>query len=209
MASDAMSWAHALSDEDTRTILQESVIFTLHKIAGSESLTPIGMLRMITDQVTFTYTSDVIVLEEYRKLGLGKWMIECAGETMVGMKDLRWSLVFSIAGHAERLYQDIFKTVILGASDQGLHIMGATRQQLLAAPGAHVEGLDSWIGLSTRQRRATRKELRELQEDKLGFEDWGVTGKNPRGTAHHKVLHIVQTTIIFALLIVIIWMSSK
>ena len=36
----------------------------------------VGFARVITDYSTFAYFSDVFILEEYRGLGLGTWLIE-------------------------------------------------------------------------------------------------------------------------------------
>ncbi len=36
----------------------------------------VGFARVITDHATFAYLADVFVLEEYRGLGLSKWLME-------------------------------------------------------------------------------------------------------------------------------------
>lgn len=37
----------------------------------------IGFTRVVTDKATFAWICDVIIQEEYRAKGLGKWMVEC------------------------------------------------------------------------------------------------------------------------------------
>lgn len=37
----------------------------------------IGFLRVVTDEATFAWICDVIIHEDYRTNGLGKWMVEC------------------------------------------------------------------------------------------------------------------------------------
>lgn len=37
----------------------------------------IGFTRVVTDEATFAWICDVIIQEEYRAKGLGKWMVEC------------------------------------------------------------------------------------------------------------------------------------
>ena len=45
----------------------------------------IGFARIVTDLATFGYLSDVFILEQYRKKGLGKWLLD----TIVNHPDLR------------------------------------------------------------------------------------------------------------------------
>lgn len=40
----------------------------------------VGFARAITDLATYAYLSDVFVVEEYRKRGLSKWLMECVLE---------------------------------------------------------------------------------------------------------------------------------
>lgn len=62
----------------------------------------VGFGRLITDLATFAYFSDVFILEEYRGLGLGKWLVE----TMLQHPDLqglrRWLLATK---DAQELYR--------------------------------------------------------------------------------------------------------
>jgi GNAT superfamily N-acetyltransferase len=55
--------------------------------------TQVGFARAISDFATFAYLGDVFVLESYRGLGLGKWMMECVMKhpALEGLR--RWSLV--------------------------------------------------------------------------------------------------------------------
>ena len=94
---------------------------------------PIGMARLVTDDVTFAYLTDVFILEEYRKLGLGQWLIQCCKEIVGDMEDLRWMMLLTGSEHAERLYQREFGMSRLGQPESGLIVMGARRPQLQAA----------------------------------------------------------------------------
>ncbi|XWK88734.1 MAG: GNAT family N-acetyltransferase [Phormidium sp.] len=62
----------------------------------------VGFGRLITDYATFAYFSDVFILEEYRGLGLGKWLVE----TMLQHSEVqglrRWLLVTK---DAQELYR--------------------------------------------------------------------------------------------------------
>jgi GNAT superfamily N-acetyltransferase len=37
----------------------------------------VGFARVVTDYATFAWLCDVFILEGYRGIGLGKWLIEC------------------------------------------------------------------------------------------------------------------------------------
>ncbi len=37
----------------------------------------IGFARIVTDYATFAWLCDVFIVPEYRKKGLGKWLVEC------------------------------------------------------------------------------------------------------------------------------------
>ena len=62
----------------------------------------VGFGRLITDYATFAYFSDVFILEEYRGLGLAKWLVE----TMLQHPEVqglrRWLLVTK---DAQELYR--------------------------------------------------------------------------------------------------------
>ena len=59
-------------------------------IPGTDS-TPlqVGLARLITDHVTFAWLTDVYVLPEEQGKGLGTWLVECVGEVLAGMPELR------------------------------------------------------------------------------------------------------------------------
>jgi len=46
----------------------------------------IGLMRFITDYATFAWGTDYYVLPEYRKLGLGEWLLECFNGLMNAME---------------------------------------------------------------------------------------------------------------------------
>jgi GNAT superfamily N-acetyltransferase len=52
----------------------------------------VGFARVITDYATFAYIGDVFILEEYRRRGLGKWLMECMKDhpDLQGLR--RWML---------------------------------------------------------------------------------------------------------------------
>lgn len=65
----------------------------------------IGLVRVVTDFVTFGYVTDVYVLEEFRGLGLGKWMMECLGQYIDQWPFLRRMLLLTITPKMAELYK--------------------------------------------------------------------------------------------------------
>lgn len=67
----------------------------------------IGFARVITDYVTFAYLTDVYVLEGFQGKGLGRWMMRCVDETLVGWPDLRRCVLFTKGASNVRLYEEV------------------------------------------------------------------------------------------------------
>ncbi|MGE5251855.1 MAG: GNAT family N-acetyltransferase [Bacteroidota bacterium] len=80
-------WALNRPRERTERALQNSLVFGLYD-GGKQ----IGLARVVTDYSIFAYLCDVFILEEYRRDGLGKWLVE----TILSHPDLkdmrRWML---------------------------------------------------------------------------------------------------------------------
>jgi GNAT superfamily N-acetyltransferase len=79
-------------------------------IPGQGSPKQIGLVRVITDDVTFGYLTDVYVLPEYQGKGLGRWIIECLDEVIKGWPHLR-RFMFLTSGS-----MDLYRKT-LGAKD--------------------------------------------------------------------------------------------
>ena len=70
----------------------------------------VGYARVITDEVTFAYLTDVYVLPEWKGEGLGKWLVECVQEMFEGLPHLRRSfLVTGKDGPAVGFYEKMMK----------------------------------------------------------------------------------------------------
>jgi len=65
-------WASDRSREVIEKSLRHST--SLHLIHGGKQ---VGLIRGVTDHVTFTWLCDVVVDTEHRSKGLGKWMVKC------------------------------------------------------------------------------------------------------------------------------------
>ncbi|KAI1211419.1 uncharacterized protein F4807DRAFT_38073 [Annulohypoxylon truncatum] len=96
MSSDLMWWAKGLPRDEAKRALHNSLclgVYVLPKstseIAGQGTPVQIGLVRMVTDDVTFAYLTDVYLLPEYQGKGLGSWMMECLNEVIKGWNHLR------------------------------------------------------------------------------------------------------------------------
>jgi GNAT superfamily N-acetyltransferase len=65
-------WARGRSLAIVQASIEHSLCFGLYR--GEQQA---GFARVVTDCATFGWLCDVFVLEDYRGLGLGKWLIEC------------------------------------------------------------------------------------------------------------------------------------
>jgi len=64
-------WAEGIPVDIVTKSVENSLCFGLF-----DGTRQIGLARVITDKATFAYLCDVYVLEKYRGLGLGKWLME-------------------------------------------------------------------------------------------------------------------------------------
>lgn len=62
----------------------------------------IGFCRVISDFITFAYLADIFIIEEYRGLGLSKWLMECIMRHPVLSEVKIWMLK---TGDAHGLYE--------------------------------------------------------------------------------------------------------
>ncbi|KAF2181026.1 hypothetical protein K469DRAFT_263726 [Zopfia rhizophila CBS 207.26] len=147
-----MYWAGPVSAANMQLMLDNSCTLGLYRKSQKESSSPvehipIGLARMITDYVTFAYMTDVYVEEEYRKYGLGKWLIACCKEIIEEMPELRRVMLLTGSEQAQRLYKrEMGMEVlgeVLGEGREGLVAMSAKPADLKAAGRDKVEALVS------------------------------------------------------------------
>jgi N-acetylglutamate synthase-like GNAT family acetyltransferase len=89
-------WARGIPRETLHRALAHSLVFGLYREDRQ-----IGFARVVTDQATFAYLTDVFVSAEERNSGLGQWLVETvlAHPPLQGLR--RWMLVTK---HAKSLY---------------------------------------------------------------------------------------------------------
>ena len=90
-------WARGIPRETVERAIAHSLCFGLY-CDGMQ----IGFARVVTDEATFAYMADVLVVAEHRGAGLGQFLVEAilAHEPLQGLR--RWLLVTS---KAASLYQ--------------------------------------------------------------------------------------------------------
>lgn len=82
-------WAATRSRESIERGIQNSLCFGLYEMQSGRQ---IGLTRVVTDFATFAWLCDVIVEEEHRGNGLGRWMMETVFSNP-GVRDVsRWIL---------------------------------------------------------------------------------------------------------------------
>ncbi|KAE9370710.1 hypothetical protein N431DRAFT_343345 [Stipitochalara longipes BDJ] len=131
--SDYMYWTKRISDEAMKHMLSHSFCFGVYAlpesssdIAGRDSPTQVGFARLITDESTFAYLTDVFIIPEYQGKGLGKWLMECINEILNSWPDLRGALLYT-GGHdgerAMKFYEKVFGMKKFVPGIAGLEIM--------------------------------------------------------------------------------------
>ncbi|GKZ26959.1 hypothetical protein AbraCBS73388_003475 [Aspergillus brasiliensis] len=108
LGSDMVWWAGQLPADALKRALDGSLCFGLYQEAPSDSFTngactatlqssqsyntplkQIGLVRIITDYVTFAYLTDVYILEGHQGAGLGRWLLEIMNEKLQAWPHLR------------------------------------------------------------------------------------------------------------------------
>jgi GNAT superfamily N-acetyltransferase len=64
-------WAEGISRELVCKSIENSLAFGMYK-----NKEQVGFARVITDLATFAYIADVFIVEDHRKRGLAKWLME-------------------------------------------------------------------------------------------------------------------------------------
>lgn len=120
-----MYWTQSFPEATLQDLIDNSFCLGLYKtstdpvdVDSTRTATAgeqIGFSRLVTDNVTFAYLTDIYVLPEYQGLGLGTWLIECTDEVLRGMPVLRWAMLRtsgerSIERYKKRLGMDVLSS---------------------------------------------------------------------------------------------------
>ena len=81
-------WAKDRSREAIEKVIANSLCFSL--LNGNQQ---IGFARVITDGVTYAVILDMIIREDFRGQGLGKWLVQCMIEhpEVVPLRQVLWT----------------------------------------------------------------------------------------------------------------------
>ena len=90
-------WSPEISMDIVKQAADNSVTFGVYRGAVQ-----VGYARVITDSTTFAYLADVFILEEERRKGLSKWLVETILQTPFLQGLRRWMLATK---DAHGLYQ--------------------------------------------------------------------------------------------------------
>jgi len=80
-------WVPGIPFPAVEVSIENSLNFGLYHLGKQ-----IGFARVLTDYVRFAYLMDVFILEDYRGLGLGKWLMECVFNHPALQDVRRWML---------------------------------------------------------------------------------------------------------------------
>ena len=106
-------WAEGISKEIIKRSIEGSLCFGLF-----ENNKQIGFARMITDKATFAYLADVFIIEEYRGLGLSKWLME----VIMSYPDLQGLRRMMLATRDAHTLYEKFGFTLLNNVDRWMHI---------------------------------------------------------------------------------------
>lgn len=81
-------WANTRTREQLERALSHSLVFGLY-----DGYRQIGLARVISDYSIFAYLCDVIIHQDYRGHGLGKWLMSTVHNHPDLVKVRRWMLV--------------------------------------------------------------------------------------------------------------------
>ncbi|KFZ11436.1 hypothetical protein V501_04766 [Pseudogymnoascus sp. VKM F-4519 (FW-2642)] len=128
--ADYMYWTKGMPEDRMKKMLSKSLCFGVYilpksssDIAGRGSLTQIGLGRLVTDESSFAYLTDVFIIPEHQANGLGRWLLECINETLDSWPDLRRAMLFTKGEPCIKFYKKTMEMAILEPGANGLVIM--------------------------------------------------------------------------------------
>lgn len=94
-----------------------------NRVQGPGLPTQIGLGRIITDESSFAYLTDVFIIPEHQASGLGRWLLECINETLGAWPDLRRAVLYTRGAHAIEFYKKTMGMTIFETGTNGLVLM--------------------------------------------------------------------------------------
>ena len=134
--SDFLYWAKRLPEDALQDMLDMSLNFGLYATTNAISTAQadpsktantkpplIGFARLITDNVTFAYLTDVYILSEYRNQGLGEWLVRTVQEVLNEMPWLRRSMAILGDQRLAQWYEKHMGMNITGGEGSGVWVI--------------------------------------------------------------------------------------
>nr|MBC7612787.1 GNAT family N-acetyltransferase [Pseudopedobacter sp.] len=90
-------WAKGIPIEKVEIAINESICFGVYHHRQQ-----VGFARVISDKSTFAYLADVFIIDEYRKQGLSKWLMQTIMAHIDFQSLRRWMLA---TADAHELYE--------------------------------------------------------------------------------------------------------
>ncbi|KAE8130939.1 hypothetical protein BDV38DRAFT_38611 [Aspergillus pseudotamarii] len=144
--TDALYWTKSYPEDVLKQIIEGSFCFGVYKTRptipsqkgesngissdipthSKENVDQIGFARLITDNVTFAYLTDLYILPEYQGHGLGGWLIDCVDEVMRPLPYLRWFMLRTSTEKSKQAYETRLEMSVLDTScaSEGAVMMG-------------------------------------------------------------------------------------
>lgn len=146
--TDALYWARPMEENRLKKMLDRSLCFGVYELPTSTSdiaglyceelpieftvdtfvgrgnPRQIGLARLITDEVSFAYLTDVYILDAYQGKGLGSWLIKCVDEALSSWPELRRLLL--VASHGKDFYLEKLHMQEFEQGKNGMAILSRT-----------------------------------------------------------------------------------
>ncbi|GAB1197729.1 hypothetical protein APSETT444_007032 [Aspergillus pseudonomiae] len=133
---DFMYWTKSYPEDILKQIIESSFCFGVYKTTpkntgqngecngistdgptdAQQNVEQIGFARLITDNVTFAYLTDLYILPECQGHGLGGWLIDCVDEVLRPLPHLRWFMLRTSAEKSKQAYEKRLEMTVLDTS---------------------------------------------------------------------------------------------
>jgi hypothetical protein len=96
-------------------------------LIGRNNPAQIGFARLVTDEVSFAYLTDVYVLKEYQGNGLGSWMMDCVNEELGTWPELRRLMLVSTLKDGQAFYARTLGMAPFNQGENGMVVLARGR----------------------------------------------------------------------------------
>ncbi|PLB35392.1 uncharacterized protein BDW47DRAFT_110502 [Aspergillus candidus] len=117
-AQDFCYWSQPFPKDILQKIIDRSFCFGLYDTSLPHHK-QIGFARLITDDVTFAYLTDLYVLPDYQGRGLGGWLIDAIDELLCPLPHLRWTMLRTASSKSKVSYQKKMDMHVLAPDPSG------------------------------------------------------------------------------------------